>query len=290
MNITRTRARLRLRVNELPVLPHAIVKLMGLERESPDYFDQLLEILEIEPNFAARVLILANSAAIGSQTPVTSIRDALTRVGSAGVSNLVLAMAVTRVFVPRDDWERNMWSHAFLVATASRELASLAQSPNLTPETAYLCGLLHDIGRFVMMQEDPDTLRRVDEGDWNDPLSLVALEKSICGLDHADLGAQICEGWKLPEVVTESVRRHHQEPRTSGNQQVDEACTIVRLADILMFPSALPGETTATPDLQAILADPHGQKGFQPTLPQLSEVVQTTMQAAKRLHRTLGLG
>ena len=288
MNTLRIQARLRLRVNDLPVLPHAIVKLMSLRQDDPEYFEQLLAVIELEPNFAARVLIMANSAKMGSHAPVTSLRDSMTRIGSAGVANLVLAMAVTRVFVPRDDWERSLWVHAFHVATAARQLAEILNRPDVSPDTAYLCGLLHDVGRFVMLQEDAETLRRVDEGDWDDPESLVALEKSICGINHADLGALICEGWKLPEVVVESVRRHHQAPFSQGDTPVDHVCNLVRVADILMFPTTQPGDGVASTELATALAEGRIPEALQPTEEQWETILEETNRRSAKMAETLG--
>ncbi|MCA8970590.1 MAG: HDOD domain-containing protein [Planctomycetes bacterium] len=223
------------------MLPHSLVKLLAVDSTSPEFFDSFVEVVEIEPGFASRILAVANSAESASQAPVTALRAAVARIGARGASDIVMALSVTRVFVPHDDWEKSLWRHALQVAIAARELVHLMPDSRVDPDEAYVAGLLHDVGRFVLFQEGPEELRAVDEGSWDTPAGLLAEEREICGLTHAELGALACERWKLPDRIRECVRHHHDpavgEPRTA----LDELIRIVRVADLAMFPSALPG-------------------------------------------------
>jgi|GEM_PF-1554180 len=235
------KARLERHIDELPVLPMVIARLMSLDRAAPDYFDQVLKLIEGDPNLSARTLASSNSAASAPRTPITTLRGAVTRVGSLTASNLVLALAVTRVFVPRDAWEKSLWRHALQVSVAARSLAVLCHDQDLSPEEVYAAALLHDVGRFVLFQEAPDQLRRIDEGDWECARELVEFERSICGMTHTELGAMACAKWHLPEVVTAVVRDHHTVPTHPPHGKLEKMTALVRLADLAMFPSAMPG-------------------------------------------------
>lgn len=227
-------------LEELPVLPTVVSRLMALDPRSEGYFEEVRELIESEPNFATRILAAANSAASAPSSPITTIPAAIARIGSIGARNLVFALGVTRVFVPRDDWEKSLWRHALQTASAARALASRLGDPEVQADEAYICGLLHDVGRFVMFQEAPDALRRIDEGGWDTADELVDLEKQICGLTHADLGAMACERWRLPDTIVEVVRNHHRKEFTAS-RKVTRLTGLIHLADIAMFPSALPG-------------------------------------------------
>ncbi|MCB9917189.1 MAG: HDOD domain-containing protein [Planctomycetes bacterium] len=235
------RDRLEQRLRELPVLPHSLVKLLAVDSKSPEFFDALVEVVEIEPGFASRILAVANSAVSASQAPVTTIRAAVARIGARGASDLVMALSVTRVFVPHDAWEKSLWRHALQVAIAARELVRLLPETTIDPDEAYVAGLLHDVGRFVLFQEGPEELRAVDEGSWDTPAGLLAEEREICGLTHAELGALACERWKLPDRIRECVRHHHDPAKGEPRTTLEELIRIVRVADLAMFPSALPG-------------------------------------------------
>ncbi len=228
-------------VDDLPVLPRVVVRLMALDPKEPKYFERVVSLIEAEPALAARVLALANSAASAPRTPIPTLLAAVPRVGSATASNLVLALSVTRVFVPRDDWEKSLWRHAMQVGLLARALALRFSDPDLHADVAYTCGLLHDLGRFIMFQDAPEALRQIDEGDWDAPEALVAAERSICGLTHTELGAHVCANWRLPPTVIGVIRDHHLAPQKLPPGGGGKLLSIVRWSDLAMFPSAMPG-------------------------------------------------
>ena len=237
--VTGLQRRLEQHLDELPVLPGILTELMALDREDEQYFERLLELIEREPNFSARLLAASNSALRGGQDPITTLRGAVARLGSSGAANLMLGFSVLRVFVPRDAWEQSLWRHAVTVAIGARELAPRCRGEEVLPDQAYAAGLLHDVGRFVLFQEAPEELRRVDEGGWADPEGLLEAEREICGLTHSELGALACAKWKLPESLVEVVRHHH------GGLPEDPALVplvqLIQFADLALFPSAVPG-------------------------------------------------
>lgn len=235
------RRRLESHIENLPVLPLALANLMALDTNTDDYFENVLRIIEAEPNFAARLLIAANSAESAPADPVATLASAIARIGSKGAANLVLALSVSKVFVPRDPWEKSLWRHGVQVAHAARLLAThVHPDEGVGPDEVYTCALLHDIGRFVLFQESPDQLRAVDEGDWETPQALIDQETAICGLTHPELGAMACTKWRLPDVVRQSVLKHHDPLPDDLPTPADKVVAIVRLADLAMFPSARP--------------------------------------------------
>lgn len=237
------RKRLERRIDTLPVLPTVVSKLMALDRARPDYFDQVLGLLEADPNYAARILAAANSAADAPRARITSVRRALTRLGSAKASNTILTVAVSRVFVPRDDWEKSLWRHSLQVAIALRTLVHASPRADIRTDEAYTAGLLHDVGRFVLFAESPATLRRIDEQETGSPQQRMALERSTCGISHADLGALACQRWRLPEFLVSVVRRHHDVDLHPERGAMDALLAAVHFVDHAMFPSGAPGTT-----------------------------------------------
>ncbi len=240
-------ARLMHHLVELPVLPAVVSQLMALSPADRDYADKVVTLIGAEPNFAIRVIGAANSAASAPASPITTLGAAIARIGSFNASNLIMNLGVTRVFVPRDDWERGLWRHSIHVAVMSRALVAHARPPGINPEEAYLAGLLHDVGRFVMFQEAPDQLRRVDESNWDSPEELVRYERAICGLDHAQIGGLACRKWSIPAVIADSIENHHR-PRSVPVSIAERLTAIVHVADLAMFSSVMPstqGEASA---------------------------------------------
>ena len=262
-------------LDALPILPAVIAQLMTLDRADDDYADRVVELIGAEPNFSARVIAAANSAASAPRSPITTLGPAVARIGSVDAANLVVAVGVSRVFVPRDRWERSLWRHALQVAFAARSLVAHARPDGINPDEAYLVGLLHDMGRFVLFAEAPDKLREVDEGDWDTPQGLLDLEVEICGIDHAELGALACEKWSIPRMVGDAVATHHAAP-AAPTDTVGRLAAIVAFADLAMFPSAMASaDGYAAADLDTIADELH------PLLP------DDLAMSAERLHRII---
>jgi HD-like signal output (HDOD) protein len=107
-----------LAVDELPVLPGVVVRLMGLSPESDQLFEEVLNIASEDPALALRVIRTANSPLSAPRSPVETIEGAIARLGANHVAELVTTVAIARVFVPRSPGETELWLHAIEVATA----------------------------------------------------------------------------------------------------------------------------------------------------------------------------
>jgi putative nucleotidyltransferase with HDIG domain len=242
------RKRLERHLDDLPVLPTVVGKLLALDQSADDYFEQVLSLIGAEPNFAARVLAVANSGCSAPRTPITALGAAISSIGCVHAAYLALAVGVTRVFVPRDTWEKGLWRHGLETAQMASALAARVGDPEARPEDAYSCGLLHDIGRFVMFQEAPAQLRLLDEGDWGSPEAVREKELEICGLSHAELGAMACERWKLPSTLTEVVRFHHDPPASWPEGRTAKLLALVSVAEDALPPDEADPDSRWTAD------------------------------------------
>ncbi len=220
------------RIDDLPLLPQVIARLMSLDSAADDYFDNVLALVHRDPPLAVRLIQLANSAASAPVTGIATLEAAMARMGADRVRALATALAVTRVFVPTEPGQRRLWSHSIETAVVSAEIAR--QCGNVDTETAYLAGLLHDIGRFVMLEHASEELRRVDAREWESPQQLVDSDLAVFRFTHCSLGKLACEHWGLPPAIG-YVAEHHHAPADAAVAEHDKghaalnAC--VQLAD-----------------------------------------------------------
>ena len=283
------RARLESRIDRLPVLPTVVARLMVLDREDSGYFDEVLGLIEADPTFAARILAAANAAASSPRDPVASVRMALARLGSQGATRAIMDAAVSKVFIPRSDWEKSLWRHALQVGGALRALTGHETSGMIDPDVAYAAGLLHDVGRLVMFQEAPEALRLVDEGNWDTPQQLVDAERRVCGITHAELGARACQAWGMPRILVDVVRRHHH-PVPNPATPVDHLVSMTRFADLAMFPSALPGSASPEDEWIADYLLPRRPPNLSDLgVDGLRRVIENTVAEAESISVSLGL-
>lgn len=198
------------KVDQLPLLPQVLVRIMQLSVEQDDFFEQLDKLAREDPPFAVRLLATANSAASSPVSPIKSIKEALTRVGAVRISNLVASMAVQRVFMPSSPSQVGLWRHAVQVAVAAEAIAEIFPDLEIDRGQAYLAGLLHDIGRFMMFEYAPDHLLKVDESNWHSSDELIEADVETFKFTHSELGYLACSRWGLPDDISEVVRRHHE--------------------------------------------------------------------------------
>lgn len=196
-------------LEELPLLPNIIVRLLALDPNHKNYFEQVFELAQADPTFALRIIRLSNSASSSPVNPIKTLHSAFTRVGVKPIVGLVTSMSAMRIFVPNKPGEKYLWLHSIQVATGARVIAQLATGLNVNPEQAYLCGLMHDIGRFVLFDKARDALSQVDEAGWSTPKALIDTEQELYGFTHSEIGARVCKKWGLPQFITDVVRHHH---------------------------------------------------------------------------------
>ena len=217
----------------LPSMPGIAAECMQVLQNSIQTFATVARVVERDPHLASRVLKLANSAAFQSRHPATSIEQAISRVGTGGLTAALVEFSLHEVFVSRNNQIRSafrgMWEHSLAVALLSKDIATSHGKGEVDPSTAYLGGLLHDIGKpvvasFLLDAEkmmDPDTAK----AEW---LTESVWKKVIDGA-HRTVGQALARKWELaPEVadVIGKVDKYNVErPRCSVN--------VVRLANAL---------------------------------------------------------
>lgn len=181
------------KIQDLLLLPAVVARLMSLSSHDEKFFEKVLELANDDPPFAVRLIQLANSAVHAPIKPITTLPHAISRIGAQQIISLIFSMAVLRVFVPTTQGQRNLWIHAIQVGLTSRAIAKLSPSLKVDPEQAYLCGILHDIGRFVQFEESVEELGKIDESHWTTPQQLIKAEMKLYGFDHAELGWHACQ-------------------------------------------------------------------------------------------------
>jgi len=235
------------RLKDLPVLPGAFGEMIGLDPTADDFGERVEKIAMREPALAARLLSVANAALLGSQAAIKTLDAAIVRMGSRRVAALVTSFAAMKLFTPTSEAQRDLWRHALSCAVAAAEIAGRADA-GVEPQQAYVAGLLHDIGRFVLGDDVP-----VDEGaafvpDWSRDPGPCAIEKEAVGVDHAEIGLAAAREWRLPRELWGALRVHHHHADLEGvvPAHVARLVRVVQQADALSEFLLGPGRGAAT--------------------------------------------
>jgi putative nucleotidyltransferase with HDIG domain len=193
----------------LPVMPKQVSRLLRTSNEDTSPAE-LEDIAACDPVMAGKLIGAANSALVASHFEITGLLEAAMRLGVPEARRVLLAACFAGLFASKP--LKDLWKHSQAVAETASELAPLA---GLEAETAYLAGLLHDIGRLGFLKLPPKA--RIREMEWLAAgFPPVYAETLAYGMDHAEAGAQLLLAWDLPEKIVKAVRFHHR-PECSGS-------------------------------------------------------------------------
>lgn len=200
--------------------------------ESPDStFEEIGELIALDPGLSARLLRIVNSAFYGFPSRIDSIPHAASIIGTNQLLDLVLSTAVIRLFrnIPGKTISmRTFWEHSLSCGLAARIIANLKQESN--PEGLFTAGLLHDLGILVLCKKIPSLEKQALDLSRTNRCGLYEAERQVMGFDHAIIGAGLLKLWKLPGNLVEIVQYHH------GNLPIHRqlpALRIVQAADAL---------------------------------------------------------
>ena len=196
-------------IGELPAMPKTYARLQAALSQPNVTAGEVGDIVNADAAIASKVLQITNSAFFRLRKPMVRIKDAVTYLGFATIRNLVLSAEIFSQWKnPQNplgvDPER-LQNHAQLAAAACKSLAG----GRVSPDDAWLAGLLHDIGYWVLVQECPEQLGKALELSRNQNLPLLECERLTTGATHAEIGAYLLGLWGLPYSIVEAVALHH---------------------------------------------------------------------------------
>ena len=232
------------KLNDLPPMPQVVFRAREIISNPDSEMQELAELLESDQAIATKVLKLANSSYYGLKGKVSSIRHASSLLGYNVIGQLI-SMAGTSSLMGKTlagyelDSE-GTWHHSLLVASASRIIA-LRKKPGLEND-AFSAGLIHDVGKLVLdryVAERKEDFDRLTAGGRN---SMLAAERRILGLDHAEIGFEVCKYWNIPQAISKAIKYHHYPSKSSS----DELSYIVFIANSIANMLKSMGESEGT--------------------------------------------
>jgi len=198
-------------VTQLPPFPAVLQRILQLLKDPKTSAQDIVEVLQYDQAITANVLMVCNSAYFGLRRPVSSIRDAVVRIGFNQLLEIILgrgsAYLFHRAYQGYDLEAGELWRHSVACALLSQDLA--ARSNKEENPLQFTTALLHDIGKVILSEFVKDHFQEIKELVREGNLSFNEAEKRVLGIDHAELGAKICEQWKFPPDITEGIHYHH---------------------------------------------------------------------------------
>lgn len=198
----------------IPTMPAVVQRISALLQDPEVGLRDIAQIVSEDAPLAAKVLKIANSTYYGLRERCISTHQAAAVLGIRVLKNVVTQASVIQQYehlkgtggFDLDD----LWRHSIVVGQASGFMMRRAKRRfEITPDEIYVCGLLHDLGQIVLL----DNLKgryvslAAQARDLNIPLFLA--EQQELGFHHADVGARIATRWGLPPAVVQAIGFHH---------------------------------------------------------------------------------
>ncbi len=193
-----TRIKIIAKSESIPPLPALAQELIKLTRDDSTSITQLTDSIKMDQGISTAIVKLVNSPFYGIKQDISSIDRATALLGFNSIKNIAIASSMNSYYLKNFAMYKTtgneMWKHSYNVACVAQIIGKQLE---LDHDSLYLAGLLHDIGKVVLV-------------DFIDkPVNYIEDEQNQIGFDHAEIGSTILEKWALASEVTEAVKTHH---------------------------------------------------------------------------------
>lgn len=223
-------------INSLPTLPGVLGQILHTLEDTWASAKDLETIVANDQALSSKMLAAANSAYYGFPQQVTTVHRAALVLGFDEVRKICLGASLIGFMQKANpqalDLSQRLWRHSLWVAEAARILTQLRDAPTgLDPEGAFTAGLLHDVGKVVLVAFFPEAAQALLDMMARQRCSWRQAEVEL-ELDHQDIGLYLAEHWNLPPLLAEVMGRHHEpDPGLAYLPTV----LVVHLADWLVY-------------------------------------------------------
>ncbi|MBM3834526.1 MAG: HDOD domain-containing protein [Verrucomicrobia bacterium] len=196
------------KADELQPLPASTTKLVSVASGTETNVDEITKVISFDPALTMRLLRTDNSAFSGTALTITTVHEAVSRLGTARVLSLAIAShtkPMMRVQLrPYGLSEGALWRHSVIAMLAAESIARVTRVP--IPPAASTAALLHDIGKLVMACFiSPEILDLIEQGKKIGNLTPLEAEAQILQVHHGELGGLIARHWQLPEAIAKGL-------------------------------------------------------------------------------------
>jgi putative nucleotidyltransferase with HDIG domain len=213
-------------INALPTVPGVLKRLSGVIEKPRVTIVEISAFISSDPVLTTKVLKMVNSAIYGFPGRIASVSHATMLLGLNVIKGLLLGVSV---FDLMQKTMSGLYEHSLACAIASRVIA---QKKGLKePEEVSVAGLLHDIGKVILVLQFPKEYEAAMSEATTKKLSIYDAEKNQFNATHADVGGWLAEKWRFPRNLIEVIEFHHR-PTLAKNAPMEAA--IIHFADLLV--------------------------------------------------------
>ncbi|MCD4722561.1 MAG: HDOD domain-containing protein [Desulfobacula sp.] len=223
--------------NNLPPFPQVMLRLIKACNSEKTSIEELTGIISTDPSLTSRLIQIIGSPYVNLPKEVNSIKTAVVYLGMDTIRNIAISTSAMHFFkfskvVPEFDIGR-FWYHSYKCGVIARKVAEENDISN--PDEFFLAGLLHDIGRLVLMQNFPDDYKAILKASSSEQ-QIITAELEIFDADTPQVSAWLFGQWNLNPLISDAVLFINE-----SIEQIEGALSHVKMLFISNF---LAGQTT----------------------------------------------
>lgn len=239
---TEIEARIGIEIRDIGIPPRpAILSRIDEEihKDEPD-FHNLADVISSDVGLAASVIKVSNSPYFGFNGKVRSIMEALLVLGLKVTVHTIAGIALQRTF-PRIPSLERFWDSTARTARVCGWLAGRFKGrTKLRPDDAYTFGLFRDCGIPLLMIPFPEYPTILRQANNETERLFTAIEDERLSINHALIGSEMAEEWRLPAEIHDAIRHHHEVEALTGalagklNLKTRELIAIAQIGEYLI--------------------------------------------------------
>ena len=219
--------------SNMPASSAILAKVINVMYDMSSNAQNVADTIEHDPSLTANVLKVANSAYYGASSTISSLKRAVVILGYDTLKEIVYTIGSVDSFQKKGDGDSDelngLWLHSVGTAKACQLISKRMNIER--PDISYLVGLLHDIGKILLLILFQKRFRAIIDLTQEKNTRFILAEREVLDTDHTVIGSLLCNMWSLPEDIGIAIGCHHE---LDINKQCRQRLSqIVELGDYL---------------------------------------------------------
>ena len=199
-------------VEKMPAFPKSVQRVIQLTSDVNASAKDIVQVIESDPIMTIKILKVINSPFYGFAKKVTSIKRAVVYIGLNTIKNMALRVAAIGVLNPKNKANFNTQAfllHSLTTASICRILAERLDVPQSDSNDFFVAGLLHDFGKIVFAEFEPENFKLALEKSALENRPLHETELEFMGGTHAQAGSLLAKKWAFEQKLINAIDHHH---------------------------------------------------------------------------------
>ena len=244
-------------LRRLESMPAQASRAFQLSCDPKSTLDDFIKIIESDEVLSARIIKIANSVYFRRGEQAKDISSAVANIGLNEIRCLLSATMLKSLLRGNSKFRTVIWGNSVATAIAAKHLAIHTKVPD---GEAFLCGLLHDVGKLIILQRAPVKYEKLIQLHLQSGKDIVQLEEEAFDLSHIEIGKWLAEKWNFPETVRRAITFHHNRwPDLEGELgKSTTSSMLVKCADMIAHANRL-GHNSSVTGLGSIMQEKRGE-------------------------------